>query len=94
MAKQLKREELTKEMVQQALKCKDADELIKLAKTDGFDLTKDEAEAYLAELADVEMDDEMMKKAAGGVCWTNCPKEAECPGHVCGTVGWENFKGC
>ena len=40
------------------------------------------------------LDDEMLKKAAGGVCWTNCPKEAECPGHVCGTVGWENFKGC
>ena len=87
-------ETLTKEQLQKAMACKTADELIKLAKTDGFDLTKDEAEAYLAELADVELDDEMLKKAAGGVCWTNCPKESECPGHVCGTVGWENFKGC
>jgi predicted ribosomally synthesized peptide with nif11-like leader len=85
---------LTKEQLQKAAMCKNADELMKLAKSEGFDLTKDEAEAYLAELADVELDDEMLQKAAGGVCWTNCPKEAECPGHVCGTVGWENFKGC
>lgn len=87
-------ETLTKEQLQKAMACKTVDELIKVAKTGGVELTKDEAEAYLAELSDVELDDEMLKKAAGGVCWTNCPKEAECPGHVCGTVGWENFKGC
>ena len=87
-------ETLTKEQLQKAMACKTADELMKVAKTGGIDLTKDEAEAYLAELSDVELDYGMLKKAAGGVCWTNCPKEAECPGHVCGTVGWENFKGC
>ncbi len=87
-------ETLTKEQLQKAAACKTTDELMKVAKTEGVELTKDEAEAYLAELADVELDDELLKKAAGGVCWTNCPKEAECPGHACGTVGWENFKGC
>ena len=87
-------ETLTKEQLQKAAACKTVDELMKVAKTEGVELTKDEAEAYLAELADVELDDELLKKAAGGVCWTNCPKEAECPGHVCGTVGWENFKEC
>ena len=85
---------LTREQLQKAATCRNADELMKMAKSEGYDLTKEEAEAYLAELADVELDDEMLQKAAGGVCWTNCPKEAECPGHVCGTVGWENFKGC
>ena len=39
-------------------------------------------------------DNEMLKKAAGGVCWDNCPTEGSCSHHVCGTVGWENFKGC
>ena len=86
--------EITKEMLEKAMQCKSAGELIALAKTGGVDLTKEEAEAYLAELADVELDDEKLKQIAGGVCWTNCPKEGECSGHVCGTVGWTNFKGC
>ena len=47
MAKQLKREELTKEMVQQALKCKDADELLALAKSRDYEMTREEAEAYI-----------------------------------------------
>lgn len=38
--------------------CKSTDELMKL--------TQDKAEAYLRELADVEPDDELLKKAAGG----------------------------
>ena len=39
MAKQLKREELTKEMVKKALRCKDADELLALAKSELYDMT-------------------------------------------------------
>ena len=46
------RNELTKEMVIKALQCKDADELIVLAKTGGIELTKEEADTYMAELAD------------------------------------------
>ena len=59
--------ELTKEMIMQALKCKNADELIALAKTGGIELTKEEAESYLAELADFELDDNQMQQVAGGV---------------------------
>ena len=91
---QINKKELTKEMFEKALQCKTADELIALAKSEGCELTKEEAEAYLAEIADVELDEEKLKQVAGGVCWTNCPKENECPGHVCGMVGWTNFKGC
>ena len=36
------------------------------AKAEGFDLTKDEADAYMAELADFELDDEAMKNVAEG----------------------------
>ncbi len=48
----------------------------------------------MAELADFKLDDEMLNKAAGGVYWSNCPGEGTCGHHVCGIVGWENFKGC
>jgi predicted ribosomally synthesized peptide with nif11-like leader len=67
MAKQLKREELTKEMVKKALRCKDADELLALAKSEGYEMTREEAEAYMAEINDFQLDDEAMKAVAGGV---------------------------
>ena len=57
--------EITKEMVARALQSKSAEELIALAKSEGFELTKDEAEAYMAELADVELDGREMKNVAG-----------------------------
>ena len=57
---------LTKEMLEKASKCQTADELIALAKSEGFEITKDEAEAYLAELEDVEIDSETLEKVAGG----------------------------
>ena len=59
--------ELTKEMIMQALKCKNADELIALAKTGGIELTKEEAESYMTELADFELDENQMQQVAGGV---------------------------
>lgn len=59
--------ELTKEMIMQALNCKNADELIVLAKTGGIKLTKEEAESYMTELADFELDENQMQKVAGGV---------------------------
>ena len=49
---------ISKEMIMAAMKCKDADELIALAKTDGYEITKEEAEAYMAELEDFELDEE------------------------------------
>ena len=61
--------ELTKEMVAKAMKCETAEDLIALAKAEGIDLTKEEAEAYMAELADVELDEEVLQKVAGGKCW-------------------------
>ena len=65
----INKNELTKEMLAKAVQCETADELIALAKTGGYELTKGEAEAYLAELADVELDEEVLQKVAGGKCW-------------------------
>ena len=58
---------ITKEMIEKAMQCKTADELIALAKTEGVELTKEEAEAYMAELEDFELDEENIKKIAGGM---------------------------
>ena len=85
---------LTKEQLAKASKCKTAEELIALAKAEGYNFTKDEAEVYLAELENYELDEKALDKVAGGVCWSNCPGEGNCGHHVCGSVGWENFKGC
>ena len=57
---------LTKEMIEKAMECETADELVALAKAEGFTLTKEEAEAYLAELENMELDKETLDKVAGG----------------------------
>ena len=69
---------LTKAMLNEAAKCETADELIALAKTEGIEITKAEAEAYLAELENRELDSKALDKVAGGIqpCWENCPDEA------------------
>ncbi len=64
---------ITKEQLEKAVQCKNAEELMALAKAEGVEFTKQEAEAYLAELADYELDDKQLKNVAGGreVCYTN-----------------------
>lgn len=63
----IKGKEITKEMVMKAMQCKNADELVALAKTGGIELTKEEAEAYMTELSDFELDESQLKKVAGGI---------------------------
>ena len=62
---------VTKEMLEKALKCETADELVALAKAEGFTLTKEEAEAYLSEMDNMELDQQALDKVAGGgTCYT------------------------
>ena len=65
--------EIRKDVLAKAMKCKTADELMELAKAEGFAITKDEAEAYFAELSDIELDAKTLKNVAGGggMCWEN-----------------------
>ena len=65
----INKNEITKEMIEKAMQCKNAEDLIAYAKTEGVELTKAEAEAYMAELADVELDGTALKKIAGGDCY-------------------------
>ena len=69
----INKKELTKEMLEKAMQCKSADELIALAKTGGFELTKEEAESYMAELSDFELDGIALKSIAGGQCYMRTP---------------------
>ena len=72
----INKNELTKEMLAKAMQCKTADELIELAKAEGYDITKDEAEAYFVELSDVELDAKTLKNVSGGgvdICYMQCP---------------------
>ena len=75
---------VTKEQIEKAMACETAEELMALAKAEGIELTKVEAESYLAELEDFELDGDMLKRVAGGggyadLCWTNTKPPEECP---------------
>ena len=71
----INKNELTKELIQKAMACKTAEELMAEAKAVGYELTKDEADAYLTELSDFELDSEVLTKVAGGGCYTECNSE-------------------
>ena len=59
--------ELTQEMIIKAMQCKDADELIALAKAEGKEITKEDAEACLDKIGDFELDENVLENVAGGV---------------------------
>ena len=62
----INKKEITNEMIEKAMQCETADELIALANSEGIELTKEEAEAYLVELEDFELDSDVLQKVAGG----------------------------
>ena len=70
----INKNELTKEQIQKAMACKTAEELMALAKEVGIELTKEEAEAYMAELEDFELDGDTLKRVAGGGCYLESTK--------------------
>ena len=63
----INKNELTKEQIAKAMSCETVEELMELAKAEGIELTKEEAEAYMAEMEDVELDSDALKNV--GVCY-------------------------
>ena len=61
--------ELSREQIEKAMACETVEELMALAKAEGIELTKEEAEAYFDELSECELKDGDLKHIAGG----NCP---------------------
>ena len=66
--------ELTREQIQKVMACKTAEELMAAAKAEGFELTQQEAEAYMDELQSSELDDEALDMVSGAG-W----REPSCP---------------
>ncbi len=62
-----KGQEIPREVVEKALQCDTPEELVALAKEHGVEITTKQAEAYLVDLEDVDLDSEQMKKVAGGM---------------------------
>jgi hypothetical protein len=75
----INKSEVTKEFVMKALQCETAEELMEAAKAEGYSLTKAEAEAYMAELEDFELDSEELSHVAGGECWGDLNQLKDCP---------------
>ena len=73
---------ITKDMLTKAAKCETADELIAMAKASGTEITKAEAEAYLDELQNIELDINALDKVAGGGSYDcadkNCSNRVLC----------------
>ena len=61
---------ITKEILEKASHCKTADQLVALAKDNGITLTKEEAEAYMAEMDNMELDEDALDNVAGGMCYS------------------------
>ncbi len=77
----INKNEITKEMLAKAMQCRTAEELMALAKSEGMEVTKEEAEAYLAEIYDIELEEEELEKVAGG--YNICENYGKaCPGYV------------
>ena len=79
----VRKTELTKAQIEKAMACETAEELIALAKAEGVTLTKEEAEAYITEMEDFELDEGMLARAAGGSCYgnTSCDENETNPAH-------------
>ena len=67
---------ISKEVLAKAMTCDTPEELVKLAKDQGVELTKEEAEAYLSELEDLDLDSAQLSKVAGG--YGNKPYKQHC----------------
>ena len=65
---------LSEELIAKAMQCETPEELVELAKSEGIELTLEEAQAYLDEMDDIELDRKQLKAVAGGWCGTNCIK--------------------
>ena len=66
---------ITKELIQKAMACETPEQLIELAKAEGLTVTKEEAEAFIAQTQDVELDSVDLQAAAGG---GGCPIKRQC----------------
>ncbi len=70
---------IAKELLAKAMTCETPEELVKLAKDAGVELSGEQAKAFLSELDDIDLDSEQMRQVAGGDAWYECRKYQPCP---------------
>ena len=58
---------ISRELIAKAMMCDTPEDFVKLAKENGIEMTKEEAEAYLTEMEDISLDSEQRKSVAGGI---------------------------
>ena len=73
----INKNEITKAMLAKAMQCHTSEELRAYAKSEGYDITREEAEAYLEEFSDIELDETSLKHVAGGAYNPDCYKNLE-----------------
>ncbi len=76
--------EMNKELIAKAKEAKSADELMTLAKENGVELTKEEADTYFGQLNPKtgELSDEELDNVAGGGCYAS-------DGYLMTTIGYK-----
>ena len=62
-------EKISKEMLATAMQCKTADELVELAKSKSYDITQEQAEAYLEQFSSYELTDKELDDISSGQEW-------------------------
>ena len=65
--------EISKELIAKALQCDSPEELVALAKTEGIEITVEQAESWFEEMEDINLSSDQMKQVAGGKVWNTCP---------------------
>lgn len=73
-------QKMSQETFQKIRDCETPEQLIELAKADGKEITKEQAEAFFAQMQDVELDKADLKAVAGGDNCTRC---------WCNNVSWD-----
>ena len=58
-------EKLTKEILAVAMNCKTANELVELAKSKGYEITQEQAEAYLEQFSSYKLTDKELEDVSG-----------------------------
>ena len=58
--------EINKELLAAALQCNNTDELIELAKSNGYEITQEKAESFLEQNSSRELSDKELDDVSGG----------------------------
>ncbi len=72
--------EISKELMAKTLTCDSPEELVKLAKESGLELTTEQAKTFLEEMDEMDLTKEQLQQVAGGGTWGDAfEKFASCP---------------